>query len=258
MSTTYDTDRIVERGLRLSPEVALVPDRPHDSFAHFPYRRRCRWPGRGSAGPPAAYAVTVPRSSREPASFSSTTASALPLKVSPSQRLERAKQRFLNTLSRQTGIPLWREAFLNKPMFFIKTGGASAPIQQVDEVGLYHLQITANEVRLEAANPLGMLHGLQTFFQLVRVTPHGFSVAAVTIDDAPRFAWRGLMIDSGRHFMPLDVVRRSLDGMEGVKLNVFHWHLSENQGFRIESKLYPLLQEKGSDGNFYTQAESAR
>ncbi len=170
-------------------------------------------------------------------------------------RLERAKQRFLNILSRQTGIPLWREAVLNKPLFFIKTTGPSAPVQLVDEDESYHLQITANEVRLEAANPLGVLHGLQTFLQLVRITPRGFVVPAMTIDDQPRFPWRGLMLDVGRHFMPLDVVYRTLDGMEAVKLNVFHWHLSEDQGFRVESKKFPLLQEKGSDGLFYTQDE---
>jgi hexosaminidase len=170
-------------------------------------------------------------------------------------RLERAQQRFLNILSRQTGIPLWREAVLNKPLFFIKTTGPSAPVQQVDEDESYHLQITANEVHLEAANPLGVLHGLQTFLQLVRITPRGFIVPAMTIDDQPRFPWRGLMLDAGRHFMPLDVVYRTLDGMEAVKLNVFHWHLSEDQGFRVESKKFPLLQEKGSDGLFYTQEE---
>jgi hexosaminidase len=170
-------------------------------------------------------------------------------------RLERAKQRFLNVLSRETGIPLWREAALNKPLFFIKTTGPSAPVQQVDEDESYHLQITANEVHLEAANPLGVLHGLQTFLQLVRITPRGFIVPGMTIDDQPRFPWRGLMLDVGRHFMPLDVVYRTLDGMEAVKLNVFHWHLSEDQGFRVESKKFPLLQEKGSDGLFYTQEE---
>ena len=170
-------------------------------------------------------------------------------------RLERAKQRFLNMLSRQTGIPLWREAVLNQPSFFINTKGASAPVQQVDEDESYHLQITANEVHLEAANPLGVLHGLQTFLQLVRITPRGFVVPAMTIDDQPRFPWRGLMLDVGRHFQPLDVVYRTMDGMEAVKLNVFHWHLSEDQGFRVESKKFPLLQEKGSDGLFYTQEE---
>src|SRR3984885_8365856 len=170
-------------------------------------------------------------------------------------RLERAKQRFLNVLSKQTGIPLWREAVLNQPSFFINTKGASAPVQQVDEDESYHLQITATEVHLEAANPLGVLHGLQTFLQLVPITPRGFAVPAMTIDDQPRFPWRGLMLDVSRHFQPLDVVYRTLDGMEAVKLNVFHWHLSDNQGFRVESKKFPLLQEKGSDSLFYTQDE---
>jgi hexosaminidase len=170
-------------------------------------------------------------------------------------RLDKAKQRFLDLLSRQTGIPLWREAALNKPMFFVKTAGPSAPVQQLAEDESYHLEITAQEVHLQAANPLGVLHGLQTFLQLVHITPHGFAVPAMTIDDQPRFPWRGLMLDVSRHFMPLDVVYRTLDGMEAVKLNVFHWHLSDNQGFRVESRKFPLLQEKGSDGLFYTQEE---
>jgi hexosaminidase len=170
-------------------------------------------------------------------------------------RLDKAKQRFLDLLSRQTGIPLWREAALNKSLFFVKTAGPSAPVQQVGEDESYHLEITAQEVHLQAANPLGVLHGLQTFLQLVHITPQGFAVPAMTIDDQPRFPWRGLMLDVSRHFMPLDVVYRTLDGMEAVKLNVFHWHLSDNQGFRVESTKFPLLQEKGSDGLFYTQEE---
>ena len=170
-------------------------------------------------------------------------------------RLERAKERFLNVLSRQTGIPLWHEAQLNQASFFIKTGGPSAPVQGIEEDESYHLQIMPGQVHLEAANPLGILHGLQTFLQLVRVTPQGFTVPAMTIDDKPRFPWRGLMLDESRHFQPLDVVYRTLDGMEAVKLNVFHWHLSDDQGFRVESKLFPLLQEKGSDGFFFTQEQ---
>jgi hexosaminidase len=63
------------------------------------------------------------------------------------------------------------------------------------------------------------------------------------------------MIDSGRHFIPLPVIERNLDAMESVKLNVFHWHLSDDQGYRAESKQFPLLQQKGSDGLYYTQAE---
>ena len=108
---------------------------------------------------------------------------------------------------------------------------------------------------LSAPDPLGAMHGLQTFLQLVTITPDGFSAPAVSIDDEPRFPWRGLMIDAGRHFQPLDVIERNLDGMEAVKLNVFHWHLSEDQGFRAESKMYPLLTGKGSNGLYYTQAQ---
>ena len=78
---------------------------------------------------------------------------------------------------------------------------------------------------------------------------------AISIDDSPRFPWRGLMIDVSRHFIPLDVLKRNLDGMAAVKLNVFHWHLSDNQGFRVESKKFPKLHELGSDGLYYTQDE---
>src|SRR5262249_6093629 len=100
---------------------------------------------------------------------------------------------------------------------------------------------------------LGVLHGLETLLQLVDVTADGFAIPAITIQDHPRFAWRGLMIDVSRHFIPLDVLKRNLDGMAAAKLNVLHWHLSDNQGFRVESKKFPKLHEMGSDGLYYTQ-----
>ena len=168
-------------------------------------------------------------------------------------RLVRARQRLLETLSRETGIPLWHEAQFNPPSFEIQTAGPSDRVLQLGEDESYHLEITATHVLLRAPNPLGVLHGLQTFLQLVRITPQGFSVPVVTIDDQPRFPWRGFMIDASRHFIPIPVIERDLDGMEAVKLNVFHWHLSDDQGFRVESKKFPLLQEKGSDGLYYTQ-----
>jgi hexosaminidase len=109
--------------------------------------------------------------------------------------------------------------------------------------------------KLTAPNPLGILHGLQTFLQLLETTGKGFAVPAVTIKDEPRFAWRGLLIDVSRHFIPLDVLKRNLDGMAAVKMNVMHWHLSDDQGFRVESKQFPKLHEMGSEGLFYTQDE---
>jgi len=170
-------------------------------------------------------------------------------------RLDRARTRFLNLLFRETGVPFSIMAPPASPSFEIEVKGPSQTIEKLGEEESYQLTVTAGSVHLTAANPLGAMHGLQTFLQLVRITPRGFTVPAVTIDDKPRFPWRGLMIDSGRHFIPLPVIERNLDAMEAVKLNVFHWHLSDDQGFRVESKVFPLLQQKGSNGLFYTQAQ---
>ena len=77
----------------------------------------------------------------------------------------------------------------------------------------------------------------------------------VSIQDKPRFAWRGLMIDVSRHWQPVEVIKRNIDGLAAVKMNVFHWHLTDDQGFRVESKRFPKLQEMGSDGLYYTQEQ---
>ncbi len=170
-------------------------------------------------------------------------------------RVEQGRRRFLATLGRETGIPFAADAAAGKASFVITTGGPSEAVQQLGEDESYHMAITTSKAELSAPNALGILHGLQTFLQLVHVTSRGFSVTAASIDDQPRFPWRGLMIDVGRHFMPLPVIERNVDGMEATKLNVLHWHLSDDQGFRVESKQAPLLQEKGSGGNYYTQAQ---
>jgi hexosaminidase len=112
-------------------------------------------------------------------------------------------------------------------------------------------------VTLDADGALGVLRGLATLRQLIEVNPPGAALPLVAIDDAPRFAWRGVMIDTARHFMTLETVKRQIDAMERVKLNVLHMHLSDDQGFRVESKRYPKLQTTG-DGQHYTQASGAR
>ena len=170
-------------------------------------------------------------------------------------RLQQAQQRFLDLLSRETGIPLWREASINKATFKVHTDGHSVPVQQLGEEESYRLVISTSAVQLTAPNPLGVMHGLQTFLQLVRETPNGFSVPAITIDDRPRFPWRGLLIDSGHRFVRLPVIKRNLDAMEAIKLNVFHWRFADDAGFHIESKRFPLLQQKASGGFYYTQTE---
>jgi hexosaminidase len=171
-------------------------------------------------------------------------------------RLERAVERFLQQLGRQTALPLSRKpAKSASSTLIIRTDHASKEIQEVGEDESYTLEVNSNGAKLAAPTPLGTLHGLQTFLQLVDVSSEGFAAPAVTIQDKPRFPWRGLLIDPARHFIPLEVIRRNLDGMEAVKMNVFHWHLSDNQGFRVESKKSPKLHELGSDGLHYTQEE---
>jgi hexosaminidase len=170
-------------------------------------------------------------------------------------RLDRAAERFLAQLHNQTGLLFAGLHDAAKATLVVHADHASKEIQELGEDESYTLEIAPSGAKLNAATPLGVLHGLQTFLQVVSVTPDGFAAPSVTIHDQPRFAWRGLMIDVSRHFIPLDVIKRNIDGMEAVKMNVFHWHLSENQGFRIESKKSPKLHELGSDGLFYTHDE---
>ncbi len=171
--------------------------------------------------------------------------------------LERAAERFLDHLRRQTGMSLLSLKVVDDPVapLVVHVEHASKEVPELGEDESYSLDVTASGARLSAPTTLGALHGLQTFLQLVQTTSAGFAVPVVNIQDSPRFPWRGLMIDVSRHFIPLDVLERNLDGMEAVKLNVFHWHLSDDQGFRVESKKFPKLQEMGSDGLYYTQAE---
>ena len=166
--------------------------------------------------------------------------------------VEDAVERFEKQLSRQTGIPLRPKAGAAAALTIHTDHGRDA-VQKLDEDESYELTVTDSSASLSAPTPLGVLHGLQTFLQLVQITPSGFAVPAVTIKDAPRFPWRGLVIDVSRHFIPVDVIKRNLDGMAAVKMNVFHWHLSDDQGFRVESKKFPKLTGEGSDGLYYTQ-----
>jgi hexosaminidase len=171
-------------------------------------------------------------------------------------RLDRAIERFQKQIALQTGLVLGTQhGDANSATLLIRCNHASKAIQDIDEDESYQLEVTADKATLSAASPLGILHGLATFSQLITVTSNGFIVPALKISDTPRFAWRGLMIDVARHFIPLSILERNLDGMAAVKMNVFHWHLSDDQGFRVESKKFSKLQEMGSDGSFYTQDE---
>lgn len=117
----------------------------------------------------------------------------------------------------------------------------------------YQLTVTPDSISLIASTDIGALRGLETFLQLLDSDSEGYFIEGATIQDEPRFPWRGLMIDVCRHWMPPRMIKRNLDGMAAMKMNVFHWHLSEDQGFRIESKTFPKLHEMGSDGKYFTQ-----
>ncbi|HEV2826224.1 MAG TPA: family 20 glycosylhydrolase [Pyrinomonadaceae bacterium] len=130
-------------------------------------------------------------------------------------------------------------------------GGSQVPSPNEDES--YNLEINDKQARLVAPTVIGAMRGLETFLQLLQGDRDGYYLPAVRIQDQPRFAWRGLLIDIGRHYQPPEVLKRNLDAMAAVKLNVFHWHLTEDQGFRVESKKFPKLHSMGSDGLYYTQ-----
>jgi hexosaminidase len=173
-------------------------------------------------------------------------------------RVRAGVQRALARLTAQTGVPVSTKlaptAATSKLLVNVESLDHPAP-QKLGDPEDYRLSITGTQARLDAKTPLGAVRGLETVLQLVQPGKTGFELPAVTIEDSPRFPWRGLSFDVVRHFMPLSVVKRTLDGMAAVKLNVLHWHLSDDEGFRIESKRFPKLQQLASDGLYYTQAE---
>jgi len=150
----------------------------------------------------------------------------------------------------------------------------------------YQLTVTNKTIRIKAGSPNGFFYALQSLYQLMPVEIYGrkkvvlktWSVPAVQIADAPRFAYRGLHLDVCRHFFPVEFIKKYIDAMAIHKLNYFHWHLTDDQGWRIEIKKYPKLTEVGSKrdetligyyfgrspqlfdgkpyGGFYTQAEA--
>lgn len=175
-------------------------------------------------------------------------------------RLDAALDRFLWRLDRQCGGIRRAQFNANQPgapsvpaTLTLHVAGPGGVVQSVNEDESYKLTVSRTAADLTAATDVGAMHGLETFLQLVEVKNGACRLPAVTIDDAPRFPWRGFMLDVSRHFEPIDVIKRTLDGMAVAKLNVFHWHLSDDQGFRAESKKFPKFTELASDGLYYTQ-----
>ena len=173
------------------------------------------------------------------------------------ERVEHALMRFQGQLSLQTGVPFNspRSEMKAAPLLSIHCGSHGLAVQSLIEDESYHLVVSSKQIDLFAPNPLGVMHGLQTLLQLVQSGPDGWFIPAVHVEDSPRFPWRGLMIDVSRHFMPIGVLERNIDGMAAVKLNVLHLHLSDDEGFRVQSRRCPKLTQFSSAGLFYTQTQ---
>jgi hexosaminidase len=174
-----------------------------------------------------------------------------------SRRLHDAATRLLAAWSRRSGLA-FAEPFAGSPQTATLSiecarPGSELPLLSEDES--YTLLIDQKRAVLRAPQDAGALRGLATLTQLLAPQAAGWSLPALTINDAPRFAWRGLLIDVCRHWQPLEVILRNLDAMALVKLNVLHLHLSDDQAFRVESKTHPALHQQGSDGNYYSQED---
>lgn len=175
----------------------------------------------------------------------------------PNKRLYSEASRFMRRIGEKTGLFLDKQGFvtssdndINSPLLINVSHEAKLVLNEDES---YHITINDKQVKVEAATDIGAIHALETLMQLVTADSGYYYLPGMIINDKPRFAWRGLLLDVALHFMPMDVIKRTLDGMCAVKLNVLHLHLCNDQGFRVESKVFPELQRKASDGKFFTQ-----
>ncbi|WP_324020598.1 family 20 glycosylhydrolase [Pantoea sp. JZ29] len=171
-------------------------------------------------------------------------------------RLPGAETRWLSRIARQTGWPLLpTDQAVTPPTIRVQIATVTDPIPQPDSDESYQLNVNSDGVLLRATTRFGAMRGMETLLQLIENTPEGTRIPWVTIQDKPRFAWRGILIDSARHFMPIRTIKRQIDGIAAARMNVLHWHLTDDQGWRFASSRYPQLQQNASDGLFYTQEE---
>ena len=162
---------------------------------------------------------------------------------------EQAANALAARLRRATGFPLpVRRSAAGEDVILLRLD-ADIPHEEG-----YRLTVSPDGVAIRAKSAAGLFRGTQSLLQLFDRSPFGsaapggsdWTLPAVQIDDQPRFAWRDLMLDTGRYFMPVPFIKRLLDLMAIYKLNVFHWHLTDDQGWRLEIRKYPRLTEVGA------------
>ncbi|MBC8951599.1 family 20 glycosylhydrolase [Xenorhabdus sp. PB62.4] len=171
--------------------------------------------------------------------------------------MQEAVSRWRKRIEAQTGWVLPPPDATFSPVQTIRINIAKkiSPIPQPDSDESYQLVIDSRGITLKAATRFGALRGMETLLQLLQNDAKGTYLPLVNITDKPRFSWRGVMLDSARHFLPIDAIKRQLEGMAAAKINVFHWHLTDDQGWRFASEHYPKLQQLASDGLFYSKAQ---
>lgn len=201
-----------------------------------------------------------------------------PLPLLPMPRMLEQKRRFFS-LQACKAIAIRGESLRNEAMFLqgqlrkkgwsifaqnkakqnaeksivLQLGTVSSPLLQEEA---YRLDVTEDKIHITANTPHGIFNGIQTLLQLA---DNGEKIAACTITDWPAYAWRGYMIDVGRNFVSMNLLKEQIDAMARYKLNVFHFHPTEDIAWRIESKLYPQLTAPEAmlrnKGRYYSEAD---
>jgi len=174
------------------------------------------------------------------------------------ERLYKESSRFLQRLAERTGLFLtsWNvDKNLQDTNSAIQIFSENKGVVQLEMNESYNLFINKQGVIIKAESDIGAIRALETLLQLITSDKEGFYIKGVDIKDTPRIAWRGLLISQPYHFMPMDVIKRTLDAMAVVKMNVLHFYISDDQGYTIQSDAYPRLNQVASGGNFFTKAQ---
>lgn len=175
----------------------------------------------------------------------------------PSLKLNRYTERFIQRLEYSSGVYFQHHKIqdtISSYEIVINTNSTTENIH-IETNESYAISITSNKVIITAENNIGAYRALETLLQLITTSENGPFFNNCSIVDEPRFKWRGLLIDVCRHWIPPHIIKRNIDAMAAVKMNVLHLHLTEDQGFRIESKKFPKLHELGNNGNYFTQED---
>ena len=167
-------------------------------------------------------------------------------------RMDRALIRFYHKLSGHTGLNFGDG---KAGRLILECTGSAMDYPSLEDDASYSIQITGSKITVKSPSETGILYALESLLQLVREEEGHWLIPQLKLNDSPRYPWRGLMIDVCRHWIPKEVLLRNLDAMAAVKMNVLHLHLTDHQGFRVESKLFPKLHEMGSNGDYFTQED---